>query len=92
VDLDPVVNNWTLTCLSTNLADVGLWTVTLKAELQLYSTITPVTSIVSVTVLHICVNTTITTSQTIANINYILGDSMIEISFAAFSDSVSAEY
>ena len=37
--LDPLTNTWTLSCLSTNLADVGIWTVTLKAALELYPTI-----------------------------------------------------
>jgi hypothetical protein len=69
VGLDPVVNNWTLTCLSNNLADMGLWTVTLKAELQLYPTITPVTKTVSVTVLHVCATTAIQ-SQVMTPSNY----------------------
>ena len=39
---DPFVDNWTLTCLSTNLADVGVYnTVTLKVVLQDYPSIAP---------------------------------------------------
>ncbi len=39
---DPFVDNWTLTCLSTNLADVGVYTtVTLKVVLESYPSITP---------------------------------------------------
>lgn len=59
VGLNDLVDNWTLTFLSTNLADVGVWTVTLKAELQQYPTITPATTTVNVTVVAGCVSTSI---------------------------------
>jgi hypothetical protein len=36
LSMDPITNNWTLTCSSINLTDVGTWTLTLKATLELY--------------------------------------------------------
>ena len=36
---DPLIANWTLVYMSMNLGDVGIHTVTLKAVLQLYSSI-----------------------------------------------------
>jgi hypothetical protein len=38
---DPFVDNWTLTCLSNSLQDVGVYTVTLKASLEFYPAIYP---------------------------------------------------
>jgi hypothetical protein len=56
---DQYVDSWTLSCLSNNLADVGVYTVTLKVVLQDYSGVTAATKTVQVTVLHICATTNI---------------------------------
>jgi hypothetical protein len=52
-------DKWTLTCQSNNLADVGVYTFTLKAALELYSTSTFATKTFQVTVLNICLTTVI---------------------------------
>jgi hypothetical protein len=57
---DPFVDDWTLTCLSTNLADVGVYnTVTLKVVLQDYPNIAPAYQTLSITVQHYCTTTVI---------------------------------
>jgi len=55
--------NWSLTCLSANIADVGVWTVTLKATLTNYPLV-QATKTFSVTINHIC-STTVIQSQTL---------------------------
>jgi hypothetical protein len=57
--------NWSLKCQSTNLADVGVWPVTLRATLQDYPTVPAATKTFSVTVNHIC-SSTVIQSQTLA--------------------------
>ncbi len=57
---DPFVDNWTLACLSNNLADVGVYTtVTLKVVLETYTNIAPAYKTLSITVLHYCTTTAI---------------------------------
>ena len=51
-----------------------------------------ITEIISVTLLHPCKLTLITTAQTIADQQYVFGDPTLLISFSAFADSVSVEY
>lgn len=47
---------------------------------------------ISVTINHPCILTVISSSQTISDIYYLLGDPKLNIPFVLFSDSVSAEY
>lgn len=55
---------WSLVCLSTNLADVGIQTVILQATLQNYPSVPAVTKSFTVTINHICSTTSIN-SQTL---------------------------
>jgi hypothetical protein len=59
--MDPFVDNWTLTCLSNNLADVGVWTVTLSVKLDNYPMVAAATKTLQVTVQHICTTSVIST-------------------------------
>jgi hypothetical protein len=61
--------------LSNSLADVGVYTVTLKVVLQDYSGVTAATKTVQVTVLHICATTSID-SQSFTPSNYQISKSV----------------
>jgi hypothetical protein len=56
--LSPYTEQWTLTCESTNLADVGVKTFTLQVALELWPLIAPAKKTFVVTILHVC-NTTV---------------------------------
>jgi hypothetical protein len=50
------------------------------------------TEIFTVTLLHPCKKTLLTTTQTIAAMNYIFGDPAMVTGFTAFNDSVALQY
>lgn len=61
--LDPFSDSWELKFLSGNLAHVGNHSVTLKAELRFYPSVTAATKSFNVTILHFCVTTSILEQQ-----------------------------
>jgi len=92
--LNPQTNDWTLTFKTNNLAVVGVYTVTLKATLQLYPSVPAITTSFQVTVLHICATTTITSKPWTPipyQITYGVTSPNI-LSFMMHSDSISFAY
>lgn len=82
-----------MTFLSNSLLDVGVHTVDLTVSLQTYPSVIPVSSTFTVTVLHICTPTTIT-SQTMSpipsyQIKYSVTTPQTIYSFTMHKDSVA---
>jgi hypothetical protein len=90
---NPLSNSWNLDCLATTIYDVGVWLVTLKAELVLYPLANPATKTFTVTVTHIC-QTTILATQSLASSSYQIQYSITIpqtiMTFRMHDDSVSA--
>jgi hypothetical protein len=61
---------WTLTALANNAADIGTWTITLKATLQNYPTITATSIITSAVVLDPCAASIINTASITTPLTY----------------------
>ena len=84
------MNDWTLSCLSNNLSDVGVWTVTLRATLDNYVGVAAATTTLQVTVLHVCATSVISTqtlTPTPYQIDFTVTTAQTILSFTMHQDS-----
>lgn len=86
VETDP----WTLSLETTNMADVGIYTATIRCTLMNYPAVAPVDLLVDLQILHPCSLTTLT-PQTPSDMVFSLGYPLtVKEYFIQFADSISA--
>ena len=87
--LDPFSADWSLTCLSSNLSDVGVKTFTLQAALELYAGVTPAFAQFSVTIIQPCPFTVIKPSSIVDMSISIQDPASTTQTFNPFTDTIS---
>jgi hypothetical protein len=89
---DPLSQNFELQVTTNDYLLAGVYSINLVIGFIDPTFTAVLTQVISVTLLHPCKLTLITTTQTIADIVYTIGDPTTLTPFTAFSDTVSSEY
>ena len=89
---NPLIENFELQVTTNDYALANTYTVSIVVTFSNTNLPSTITQTLSVTLLHPCKTTVITTSQTISALFYVFGDLATNQPFVIFSDTVSNEY
>ena len=87
--VDPLTENFQLQVTTNDYTLAGTYSVSILVAFANTAYPATLTQILSVTLLHPCKTTMISTTQTISNMVYVFGAAAIQQLFSQFSDTVS---
>ena len=89
---DPLTQNFQLQVTTNDYTLAGTYSVSIVVAFANSNYTSTLTQTLSVTLLHPCKTTTISTTQTIPSLSYLFGATATQQQFFEFTDSVSTQY